>query len=102
MGGMPVAVELGKEAARYDDGGGGDGGDNDDDGVYWLHYFLCHQHPLENGEVECMLALQQGHLQLAKSLVGLLLVLLWHDQVFDPHLWELVVQNGVGDVVKEL
>lgn len=49
-----------------------------------------------------MLALQQGHLQLAKSLVGLLLVLLWHDQVFDPHQWELVVQNGVGDVVKEL
>ena len=47
MGGMPVAVELDKEAARYDDGGGGDGGDNDDDGVYWLHYFLCHQHPSE-------------------------------------------------------
>ena len=34
MGGMPVAVVLGKEAAQYDDGGGGDGGDNDDDGVY--------------------------------------------------------------------
>lgn len=34
MGGMPVAVELDKEAVQYDDDGGGDGGDNDDDGVY--------------------------------------------------------------------
>lgn len=70
MGGMPVAVELDKEAVQYDDDGGGDGGDNDDDGVYWLHYFLCHQHPLGNDEAECMLERQQELLQLAKSLVG--------------------------------